>query len=58
MVESVETRSTPGLAAINAFVRGSYAPLCSSNKLGWDEFIWNIIGCFQLNETILFPLTI
>jgi AraC family transcriptional regulator len=36
MVESLETRSAPALAAINAFVRGSSARLCSSNKLGWD----------------------
>src|SRR6267154_3430976 len=36
MVEKVETRSAPALAAINAFVRGSSARLCSSNKLGWD----------------------
>jgi AraC family transcriptional regulator len=36
MVGSLETRSTPGLAAINAFVRGSSARLFSSNKLGWD----------------------
>src|SRR5579864_3645774 len=34
MVESLETRSA--LATINAFVRGSSARLCSSNKLGWD----------------------
>jgi len=36
MVEKLETRSAPALAAINAFVRGSSARLCSSNKLGWD----------------------
>src|SRR5258707_6117190 len=36
MVEKLETRSAPSLAAINAFVRGSSARLCSSNKLGWD----------------------
>jgi len=36
MVESLETRSAPALAAINAFVRGSSARLCSSHKLGWD----------------------
>ena len=36
MEESLETQSTPGLAAINAFVRGSCVRLCSSNKLGWD----------------------
>ena len=36
MVESLETRSAPLLCAINAFVRGSSARLCSSNKLGWD----------------------
>jgi AraC family transcriptional regulator len=36
MVESLETRSAPALAAINAFVRGSSVRLCSSNKLGWD----------------------
>ena len=36
MVESLETRSAPAVAAINAFVRGSSARLCSSNKLGWD----------------------
>ena len=36
MVESLETRSAPALAAINAFVRGSSARLSSSNKLGWD----------------------
>jgi hypothetical protein len=36
MAESLETRSAPALAAINAFVRGSSARLCSSNKLGWD----------------------
>jgi AraC family transcriptional regulator len=36
MVESLETRSAPALAAINAFVRGSSARLCSSNTLGWD----------------------
>jgi AraC family transcriptional regulator len=36
MVESLETRSAPALAAINAYVRGSSARLCSSNKLGWD----------------------
>jgi len=33
MVEKLETRSAP---ALNAFVRGSSARLCSSNKLGWD----------------------
>jgi hypothetical protein len=36
MVEKLETRSAPAVAAINAFVRGSSARLCSSNKLGWD----------------------
>ena len=36
MVEKLETRSAPALAAINAFVRGSSALLCSSNKLGWN----------------------
>ena len=36
MIEKLETRSAPALAAINAFVRGSSARLCSSNKLGWD----------------------
>src|SRR5467141_4154818 len=36
MVEKLETRSAPTLAAINAFVRGSSVRLCSSNKLGWD----------------------
>jgi len=36
MVQRLETRSAPALAAINAFVRGSSARLCSSNKLGWD----------------------
>ena len=36
MVESLETRSTPALAAINAIVRGSSARLCSSKELGWD----------------------
>src|SRR6266853_307813 len=36
MVEKLETRSALALAAINAFVRGSSARLCSSNKLGWD----------------------
>src|SRR5258708_39758261 len=36
MVEKLETRSAPALAAINAFVRGSSARLCSSSKLGWD----------------------
>src|SRR5260370_41466821 len=36
MVEKLETQSTAGLAAINAFVRGSWVRLCSSNKLGWD----------------------
>jgi AraC family transcriptional regulator len=36
MVESLETRTAPALAAINAFVRGSSVRLCSSNKLGWD----------------------
>src|SRR5258708_24168247 len=36
MGEKLETRSAPALAAINAFVRGSSARLCSSNKLGWD----------------------
>ena len=36
MVEKLETRSAPALAAINAFVRGPSARLCSSNKLGWD----------------------
>ena len=36
MVEKLETRSTPALAAINAFVRGSSVRLCSSNKLAWD----------------------
>src|SRR6266853_1640465 len=36
MVEKLETRSAPALAAINAFVRGSSARLCSSNKLRWD----------------------
>ena len=32
MVEKLEMRSAP---ALNAFVRGSSARLCSSNKLGW-----------------------
>src|SRR5215470_1308468 len=36
MVEKLETQSTLALAAINAFVRGSSAQLCSSIKLGWD----------------------
>ena len=36
MVEGLKTRNAPALAAINAFVRGSSARLCSSNKLGWD----------------------
>src|SRR5258708_16503429 len=36
MVESLETRSAPALAAINAFLRGSSVRLSSSNKLGWD----------------------
>jgi len=36
MVEKLETQSTLALAAINAFVRGSSARLCSSSKLGWD----------------------
>src|SRR5258708_13824389 len=39
MVESFETRSAPALAAISAFVRGSSARLCASNKLGWDG-VW------------------
>ena len=36
MVESLETRSAPAFAAINAFLRGSSTRLYSSNKLGWD----------------------
>jgi hypothetical protein len=36
MVEKLEARSAPLLCAINAFVRGSSARLCSSNKLGCD----------------------
>src|SRR5580692_6660759 len=32
----LETRSAPLRCGINAFVRGSSARLCSSNKLGWD----------------------
>jgi len=36
MVEKLETQSTLALAAINAFVRGSSARLCSTIKLGWD----------------------
>src|SRR6267142_433389 len=35
MVEKLETRSAPALAAIDAFVRGSSARLCASNTLGW-----------------------
>ena len=36
MVEKLGTQSTLALTAINAFVRGSSARLCSSSKLGWD----------------------
>src|SRR6267142_3113002 len=35
MVEKLDTRSAPALAAINAFVRGSSARLCASNTRGW-----------------------
>jgi AraC family transcriptional regulator len=36
MLQSLETQSAPGLAAIDAFVREPSARLYSSNNLGWD----------------------
>ena len=54
-VESLETRNAPALAAINAFGRVDLllpAVLQQQTRIGWG-LIWNIIGCFQVNETIL-----
>jgi len=36
ILERLETQTPAGLAAINAFVRGSSVQLCSSKDLGWD----------------------
>jgi AraC family transcriptional regulator len=36
MLESLETQNAPGLAAIDAFMRGPSIRLCSSSTLGWE----------------------
>jgi AraC family transcriptional regulator len=51
MAERLETHATPALAAINAFVRGSSARLCSSDKLGWDGVCLEHHRAFPVERT-------